>query len=202
VFHEHELYLLDRWSDVRLLEASLKSIRTKYETLFQQAIDIIQDEHKQLDVVSNRVSKSGQVGIGSSAWPLRYGPSWPAGFWIESVALENLMSEKEEQPCASVWLQPPGGMSLEQGASKLYKAAQKTMSAAELHRVTKGTGRSSAFIWYNLPEARQTLFQMLLKGRTDQFVQCMADHFEHLTRLTPVIDEIYRIGKTSRRRKP
>jgi len=44
--------------------------------------------------------------------------------------------------------------------------------------------------WYNLPESRQSLAQMLLDNESEKFVECIVSHVMILARFIPVLDEI------------
>jgi len=192
-FSDPELYLLSNWDSGILLERSLNDVREKYQKIFSTALDQLGRKFKVLN--QRGIHLSGEydlsVGIGKESWPSTYS-SWPSGFWLGCVTLDDLTSEDKEAPFACVWFNPPKskGMDLGAAAERLREAARTILTNEQMEKVEQEVLRSEANIWYLLPEPRHELLAMLLNNRPGDFIDCIVAHFETLTKFIPVMDEI------------
>jgi hypothetical protein len=198
LFLEPEQYLLGRWHEVGRLEKSADSIRSKYNQTFQRVFEKVRAAHRQLDSDRNSVQRSGEAFIGRKIWPQV--ASWPPGFWIEKMNLENLVSEATgEEPWAAVWMQPPKEMSQDEAVAHLEKAAQAVLTKKEIQGVQPHKEGGSVALWYYLPQSRTQLMQLLLRDQAQDFVECMTQHFNRLARFTPILDRMYGVSSSTQR---
>jgi len=210
-FSEPELCLLRKWEDARLLEEGMKAVRANYETMFETVLEDVQNKHPELDRTkiflrhdrhNVRQTKSCfQYGIGKdAAWPTRGGHS-TSGFWLGGIRIENLTSEDEVAPYKMVRLNYPQGITdLKAAEGRLCVAAKQILTKDELHHLEHHSGRNEAYISVPLGESRGRLLELLLAGDEARgFVDCMVAHFESMMAFIPVLDEIYKGSKRTRK---
>jgi len=200
-FSDHESYLIENWADVRLLTDSLESIQEKYIEAFDDILGQLQDEHKGLDCPELR--KTGKsltnVGIGKATWSTKKG-HWTSGLWFYDIGLENLISEDEDAPCKGILVNhPEGTIDLEAAERKLRKAANDIFTTEEVRDLDSYMGKGEASIWCPLSETRSELLGLVLNDGGRGFIEHMVAHFASLTHFVPVIDEIFRTAKRSRK---
>jgi hypothetical protein len=200
--NEPESYLLRNWSSACLLEKSMATVREKYDEIFDKVLDAIQQEHPELSrrVQQATSSYGGSVGIARQTWPDR-SSAWPSGLWLDNISLERLASEDEERPSASVWIKPRRELwvDFKEAERRLSKAAAKVLSGQEAKLTSVKADRNEAYLWYPLPTPRQELLGLLQADDPSGFIDCMVEHFEKLTRFTPVVDEIFAAGRSKRK---
>ena len=69
-FSEPELCLMRQWTDARLLEGSMQSVREKYASIFEQVLDEIQQKYPAFDSRQSLFPKGdGRAGVGKETWP-------------------------------------------------------------------------------------------------------------------------------------
>lgn len=195
LFTEPELYLLNNWPTVHSLEISVKTLRGKYEELFERILKAVASKYSGLDICFNRITNHGNACVAKSSWysPI---PSTPSGFWIDRVGLNHFLTEEPHPATASVWIRPPNGMTVEETKERLSQAAKRLMTKHEFKPFTVESGPKNASLWYSLPEKRQELLDMLLKNGSQGFVDCITGHFDSLARFTKALDDIYSKGRT------
>jgi hypothetical protein len=193
MFNEAERYLLKNWSDARSLEESMKRVREKYTGLCEKVAEAVKTKHPELDL--NRVGVTLPWGHGflfssPTAWEARIndGP----GFLITNLGLEVLGSDDEPPPRAAIWIKPArkAGVDLAQARKALVSAAETVLTPEERDLCLKERGDRDSVLFYDLPETRQQLLEMLLEGDAQRFVDCMVSHIELLARFTPALDKI------------
>jgi hypothetical protein len=198
-----ELYLLDKWMEVRQLEKAMQKVREKYTEIFVEVLDRVSTKHKELN---RRVLNCGEmptdedggyinVGIGRKAWPSESPRKWPTGFWVGGVSLEDLKSEAGDLPYASVWIFPPENstLDLETVAKTLESQLREIITNVEIYRDVDHS-EGSVSIDCQLPESRNELLDLLLKNESRGFIECMVGHFESLTKLINTIDGLFENG--------
>lgn len=192
-FSEPEEFLLNNWSNARLLEQSMEKISEAYDQVFGEVLDAVHEQHEELDCHAPHATDDyREVGIGKQTWPRRW-PNWPSGLYISNIALENLVVEDEDVPKAGVWvdLRAEGQEATQPAELKLREGAKKILGARE----TKGFSielkpKRTVGLTYPLPETRRELFDLLLKDNGEGFIELMVEHFEALVGFIPVLDDI------------
>lgn len=191
LFSEPERLLLEQWTDARLLEESMKTIRSKYKSLLDQVLEQVMKRHSALDYVKKYVVPDcGMIAIGKDSWP-KGGYSWPSGFYIEQIQLESLCSPELEPPYKTVWVWQADSKAAE---GRLRKAAERILSRKELRGWEVYSDRDGAGLWCRI-EAREALFKLLVDGESRGFVECLVTHFGSMTRFTSVVDDMLKKGK-------
>src|SRR6185312_7930680 len=103
--NEAERFLVEHWTEARLLEESMDGVRKKYKEIFDRIIEAVAEAHPELDAHHSRPTQfwcDGYIGFGRKSWPSdKYGN--PSGFWIHCVRLEVLAAEDSETPYACIW---------------------------------------------------------------------------------------------------
>ena len=107
-----------------------------------------------------------------------------------------------ELPYASVFISPPedSTLNLEIAAKKIKSEADRLWEKLKI-RSEVDLDDMTASIEFSLPESREELLALLVKNDARGFIQCMADHFETMARLTPVLDELFQAGKPKARKR-
>lgn len=197
-FNEPELYLLQEWSNARLFEESMESVREKYEEMFEKVVDQVQEKHPEMDARDIRLSNDGvNVGIGRSVWRTK-ASYYISGFWLGEIRIDNLTSEEEKSPDKTVWVNhPDGNINMDLAKKRLLDAAQGTLTKEEFRRIDTDWGTGISGITYPILQSRAELFKLLLKDERD-FASCMIAHFESMMRFAPILDDIFRVSKRSR----
>ncbi len=191
-----ESFLFDRLPDVVQLEKTMGGIRRKYNELWEIICNRVKDRHPELDHRIIRVIDSyAQTGMGRKCWPSQYS-TWPSGIYIWDIKLECLCSEDQKTPSAGIWIKPPENLRV-----NLVKAKEQIYSEANrLLKLNLKEERGAAInIWYDLPESRQGLLNMLIKNDGREFIKCMVSHFDSLSSLIPAINQVYGEGKRARK---
>jgi hypothetical protein len=198
-FNEAELYLLKNWRDAALLEESMNAVRKEYANILDEVLKTVCEENEGCTPVNRINAASGYVGITKKSW-LSSDSRYPSGLWIDCIAVDILASEDEEAPDAAVWIEPPrdSGLDLKEATNRFYKEAKQRLSKDELARVKPDDDRTSAAVWYYLPEPRHKLLEMLQTDEAREFKDCMIGHFELLSRFIPILDEIFQTSGQKR----
>ncbi len=202
LFNEAETYLLENWTDARLLEKSLVTMRKKYAAVLVKVLDEVKKRHPDFDCrgMEFRVLDEDNdddcdcvnIGVGKKAWPSASRRNWPSGLWICGITLGEIVAHGEGFPTASVWINPPedSTVDLTSVGHRLEEEAKRLLPERTVtHTVDKEDGWVS--IDYSLPESRNALLELLLKGESQGFIKCLVAHFETLTKLVPAIDQIF-----------
>src|SRR5271166_6366697 len=115
LFNEVETYLIDNWTDVRLVERSLAAMRQKYEVLMNKVIGLVRKKYPELDndgkVLDVDEDDDEQrdvitIGVGKKTWPSESIRGQPSGLWLSGISLGELIVQHEKAPCANVFLWP------------------------------------------------------------------------------------------------
>jgi hypothetical protein len=103
-FSEPERFLIKQWTDARLVEEAMKTVRNKYKSIFDQVLDEVMKNHRELDYSKKSIVPAyGCVAIAKGSWPKDRG-DWPTGFYVEYIQLEYLTSVKQVPPLAYIWI--------------------------------------------------------------------------------------------------
>lgn len=196
MFNEPESYLIRQWGDVRALEDAAKIVRTKFVQIFEEVLDEVWKSHRELNSPWTKYLRYGNVGLGKKAWLLK--PGSYSGFWIQNIGLANLTAQDQEPPYKYVTIENPS-IDLKEAMKRLRTFAEKTLPKEEFDRAEFDSNKTEAWLGIPLKEPRDKLVDLLLKDGGRDFIRCMIDHFEWMTKFTPVLDAILSAGKKVRK---
>ena len=207
LFPEHERYLLENWTDAVDFEASMNLARDTHRRIIEKSLGKVRAEHEELDTQALHLEYPAEydlnAGVGKKEWP-DYGKNWPTGFWLGGIRLENLTSEDEERPYACIYVaqKTPDRDFLDDVAEKISRAARDFLSSDQLRGVEvldSSDRQHQRMICWPLLESRSGLLNLLLDDEAKGFVSRIAEHIEFLTQFAPVMDDIFRTAKRSRK---
>ena len=198
-FSEPDLFLLRHWADSRLLEDSMKSVREKYEAIWEKVIEEVQEKHKELNSYELRLKDGVNFGVGKKSWRSKPG-YYISGFWIGECRIEDLTSEDEDAPDKTVWINhPDGAVDVEKAQRRLHDAAARFLSKDEQRDMVSNWGKGIAGITYPILKPRAELFDLLINDEARGFISFMVTEFESMIKFTAVMDEIHATGKRGRK---
>jgi hypothetical protein len=198
-FPEHELYLLDNWTDAVELEASMDSVRETYKRILETVLTNAARQHTELDSQALHLSAeySMNLGLGKSAWS-KY-PDWPTGIWLSDLLLENLTSEDSEHPSSWVYIAPAKNtLDLEEASRAVLKEAERLLPRGQNGEISIVTRKSEAWVAWSLPESRRELRDMLRDGEAKGFIDCLVSHFAVLAQFVPLLNIIFQAAERRR----
>jgi hypothetical protein len=188
-FNEAEKYLLENWQQARLVEKSLKKIRSKYTEICDRVVEVLKDEHKELDNCDNCVKSDGSLSIGREKWQSDDNYAYIA---VENLALTDLSDDNEDAPFIGIWAGTPRRQAIDvNGINRLRSAAREILTNDQLAECKDDPSDCEYDLWYSLPETKKDLIKMLLEGDGQQFVDCLVAHFKVFTKFIPVLDEVF-----------
>lgn len=203
LFPEHEMYLLENWSDVVEFEASIASVRERYQKILEDVLESVGSTHKNLDCQGFHLTNGGgytlNIGLGKRAWSKD--DKWPTGIWLENLWIENLVTEDENLPGGAIWIDPPKDVSLDlaEAVDRLQQLAKTILPVEDFSHLDCKCRKSTAFISYPFRQSRRELRDMLWKDDAKDFGECLVKHFEALIPFIDVLDEIFKTAKRSRK---
>jgi hypothetical protein len=209
LFNEAEMYLLKNWTDARLLERSLATMRENYAKVLDNVLSEVKKRHPELDCRGTDLEQDEDedddcdcvnLGVGRKTWPSMYRRSSPSGFWLCGITLGELVAHGEGFPTASIWIYPPEGSRLDLTSigNALEEKVKQTLPQRAVSSIIEKK-ENWVSVEYSLPESRKTLLDLLLKDSSQGFIKCLVEHFETLTKFVPTIDEIVQPAKRSRK---
>ncbi len=202
LFPDHELYLLENWADAAELEASMDSVREKYEEILKNVLRSVRAKHKELDCQGIHLGYPADytlnIGVGKKSWPSL--PKWPSGFWLSDLWLENLTSEDENHPSANVYIQPEKfRLNLDEAVNSVLGAARRILPKDQAEGIEVASKKAYGYVSWPLPEPRRELLDLLRNDGEKVFADRLVEHFEVLTQFTPVMDTIFEGGRRDRK---
>jgi hypothetical protein len=101
------------------------------------------------------------------------------------------MADDADVPGVGINLLVPKGITFDLGEAraKIQNASVKLMNGVNIKYLFSEDDPTTC-LWYNIPESRKELTQMLLDDESEKFVECIVSHVMILTRFIPVLDEI------------
>ena len=191
-FSTPERFLLDHWTDARLLEDAMDAVRNRYKEIVELVLEeVLKNSRGALDYPKLRINSAyGWASIGKASWPRNPG-AWPSGFFIENLRLEDLTLPDSDHPFKNVWIFQP----IPNGAEpKLRNAAEGILGKDEFRRWEFDANSGGTGLWCPLEPAEE-LFKLLVNDEARGLVDCLVAHFESMTKFTAILDEIYASGK-------
>jgi hypothetical protein len=190
-FSTPERFLLDQWTDARLLEDAMDAVRNRYKGIIEAVLEeVVKNCRGALDYPKLKINSAfGGVGIGRASWPRNPG-AWPSGFYLENLRLEDLTSPGSDRPFKNVWIFQPIPIGAE---AKLRKAAEGILGQDEFRRWEFDADSGGMGLWCAL-EPAEDLFKLLVTDEARGFVDCLVAHFESMTKFTAAVDEIFATG--------
>lgn len=199
VLNKQDQWLIDNWRQAAQLEAAMISAREHYKALFTEVHKLVRLHHTHLDQLDVRLSASdvknwgGQILISDPRWPhLPNEERWRTGFYIWGVSLDELASEREIEPAASIWLsvkQNSGDKRLAVLRRQLSAKAQTVFKNRNLTWRDNDPDDDRICLCFPLPEGRTKLLRMAMSDDR-AFVECMANHFRLLASFVPTINKV------------
>src|ERR1022692_3316100 len=146
LFNESEMYLVNNWTEARLIERTLVTMRVKYEVILEKVLGAVQKKYPELDhrakIMALNAGKDDDeqrgvitIGVGRKAWPSTYVRNEPSGLWLSDIRLGELIVDCEKGPTANVFLSPPRdyGLDLADVASVLEREAKRILPEAKAY---------------------------------------------------------------------
>lgn len=199
VLSKQDQWLIKNWRQAAQLEKAMRSAREHYEALFTEVHKLVRIQHTHLDQMEVHLSASdvknwgGQICISDSRWPnIRNGERWHSGFYIWGVSLDELASEREIQPAASIWLSVKpnsGDKRLAVLRRELSAKAQTVFKNRNLTWRDNDPDDDRICLCFPLPEGRSKLLEMAMSDDR-AFVQCLAKHLRLLASFSPILNKI------------
>jgi hypothetical protein len=191
-FSEPERFLIKQWTDARLVEEAMKTVRNKYKSIFDQVVDEVIKNHREFNYSKKYIVPAyGHVAIAKASWPKdRWG--WPTGFYVDYIQLEYLTSVEQMPPWGYVWIADERPDSKE-AEEKLLGAAKAVLRAEDFAQIDHGVESSGAWLGWRLN--RDELTRLLMEDEANGFISCMVDQFERMAKFTSAVDEIVTAGK-------
>jgi len=183
-FNEADLFLLDKWTDARLLEDGMEQLRKKYEQVVDTMLAECQSIHRELDGSKNGLRSYSGFGLWKTSWPKWR--DWQPGFYIEEIRLDNLKLPDFEAPYKNVWIPNPNPGEVETG---LRKTVERIVTKVESNQWQIHSDKRATSIWCSI-ETREELCDLLVRDEGQGFVRCMVDHFYSMMQFIPAVTEI------------
>jgi hypothetical protein len=196
-FSEPERCLLQRWTEAQLLEEGMATVRTKYVEIIDEIIERVQKSNKELScskVGFPRNGEYGAAGVAKDSWP-KNRHSWPSGFYIEDLQLQNLASPAAERPFKSISIYLPD---LKELPTSLSDPIMRVLGKEEFGKWQSFSERNWIGLWCYL-EPQEELFHLLTEDEGGGFIDCMVIHFEQMVKLTSVLDGFFKSEQRARR---
>ena len=107
--------------------------------------------------------------------------------------MEELSDDNAEHPFIGIWAGTPNKPAMDvKGIKRVLSSADKTLTEDEFAICEKEDPSEYYYVlWYELPEKRADLIEMLLDGDGQRFVDCLVAHFEVFAKFIPVLDEVF-----------
>jgi len=202
IFNEVEMYLLENWTDARLVEQSLNTMREKYKVVLGKVLAGVRKKHQELDHqgMSLNIDEDDDdqrdiitIGVSKKEWSSME-RNQPTGLWLSGIAFGPLIMEREISPNANVFIYPrkESKLDLAEVMGELEDAARRILRDVQFRREPEP---GIACIQYSLPETQKKLLELLLKDESRPFINCLVSHFDTLAEFIPVIDKIFQQGK-------
>ena len=193
--NELDQWLIRNWMRAHELEESMNRMRTVHQERLQRIAKRVQEKYPVLD---RSEVKPGQLGFGKLVWPTDWA-SWPTGFWIYDLDLDNVMAENGKPACASIWLGLPRSAKkkLESARAKFAGAAAKLLKAEKFPCRTNDEDDpdDQTCFCYSLPQSPKLIADLILNRKEDQLGDCLVRHIGILIRFIPVVDEFFKIAR-------
>ncbi len=201
---KQDFWLIQHWTKVRQLEDSMDAARQRYEGLFGEVHKQVRKGYPALDRWDSHMKPreierwGGQVGFSKSSWP-RNSATWPTGFYVWGISLEELTAENPPVPAASIWL------AINKKTEKRMDSLRRSLAVKAPHifknrRIqwrSQDEEDDQTCLWYPFPEEPSKLLEMLRKDERS-FVNCIAKHVELLAGFIPVMDDVLRAQRHAR----
>ena len=197
-------WLIKQWERALQFEDAMESARYSYEQLFGKVIEKSRKKHSELHrykphMLSERVTEGdwedggGCAGFSSPKWYSDWA-SWPSGIWISNISLDELVTERAPAPNACIWLSlsKNSAKRVEKLRDRLVAKSRRVGGFRALDLETHDKSDSLTCFWYDLPEAKSKLLNMVLQENGQPFVDCIAKHVELMASLLQGLDDLLR----------
>jgi len=100
-------WLIQNWERAGQLETAMNTTRERYEDLFTEIRKSVKKNHPALNMNIHMTPRDirnwwgGSVVFSKTGWaPI--GETWPTGFYINNISLDELASNKKSEPAVSI----------------------------------------------------------------------------------------------------
>ncbi len=193
--NDKDSWLIERWEKASQLENSMNATRERYKDLFAEIHKSVKQIHPELDRMDIHLSPieienwGGGVVFSKARWPSDLA-TWRTGFYISNISLDELASDKAQEPNVSVYFQ--GGKNdkrIEDTRHRITIEAPKVFKGQKINlRYDDEDNRT--LLWFQMPEGKKQLLKMLYGGKEKQFEDCVANHINLMCGFIPVLDKL------------
>jgi hypothetical protein len=200
LFNEAEKFVIQTYADVRLLEETLDSVRSKYREEVKRIGAEVKERHPELDFFDEQFKASWATGylvFSRSAWAGN--KNFPSGLFVDNLRLELLTSPKEEPPNAWVWTRPSRRAGIDVTATRraLWQRLPKLLTSEELAKCRDDKDDDVPVVW---PMAtQQEVLDWLLNGQIDLLSERVMEQVDMFVKMLPVLDEHLTKGRSAKR---
>jgi hypothetical protein len=192
-FSEPYKYVLQNWTASRQLEVAMENIRQSYSIVGQRVVDAVCGANEEFDFHAIAMTQHwgpGSIVIGKKAWG--YAKEWASGYSFDNLRLEILSDETAEPPTLSIWFSKPEKIGIDKNAAikAVHDAAKQLLTKDEI-KGCKLTNEDNCALIFQLPQSKNEILEMLIRNDSQEFVDCLVNHFELVTKFTPVMDKIF-----------
>src|SRR5713226_3059350 len=183
-FSDPERFLIKQWTDARLIEEGMKTVRNKYKELFEQVLEQVVRRHPELDYSKKYIVPAyGLVAIAKGVWPKgRW--DWPSGFYLDYIQLEYLTSVEQTSPYAYIWINDDR-LDWNQAEAKLLTTAKVVLSGEQIERIDHGVEDEGVWLGWQLN--REDLTRPLVEDEAIGFIAFFVEQFEVMTKFISVV---------------
>ena len=185
----------EKLPDVMSSIEDVSDIFRKYCAVWSEICSQVLLKRRKLDHIFNGLADTWgppDVGLCRKCWPSPY-KTWLCGFYIKNISLECLCTPEADAPYARIWVEPPKKMKIDMGSvKKVFIPKAEKLLGCKTWDAAKGSNQKLC-LTFDLPETRKQLIGLLIKNKEDEFIDLMAAHFKKLAKLTPLIDEVYKV---------
>ncbi len=185
--NEAEEYLIEQWDLACRLEKSMRSVREKYEELFERVKDAVTKRHPEFDDCKINVTQKwsdGEIGFGRKSWPGKDGPS---GLWMVNLKLELLSNADSAAPYTCIWIRGDSKIDLEAAGNIVKEEAKKVLTSEQSTRLaSKWTN-----VWIFPAPSKREILTALSSGDGEEFVELLAKQFDQMAHFVPILDTVF-----------
>lgn len=189
-FNEADRYLIERWAEAREFELGMEHARKKYVGLLELTLAELREKDWWESDFKGWASGPFGIGFGRKSWDVTNHEHHFPGLWIDSIELDNLLSENEDRPKAYLWIGPlkAAGHNLDTVRRAILKRAAPILR----HFPVRSRESENDVIAYMLPEERKEFTAALTQDRAKPFIDLLCRHADRLAGLIPAMDAALR----------
>jgi len=200
VFNEAEKFVINTYSDVRLLEETLQKVRDKYREEIQRIGEQVQEKYPELDFFDDQFKAIGANGcmvFSRSVWA--GDRKYPSGLHLNYLRLDNLVSPQSEPPCAYLWTKPSRRAGVDMVATRraLWRKLPQVLTAEELKKCESDDGNEDVPVGWPMA-TQQEVLGWLIGDQIDQLGIRVMEQVGIFIKMVPILDEYLIMGKSTK----